>query len=232
MIKAGIIGTGKNANSHARAINANGNKSILYAVADIDYSKAQAFAEQYNAEKIYLDYKELLADDQIDMVCVCTPPFNHAEISINAAKAGKAVLCEKPIAGSLQELDAIVQASETSGSMISGIFQNRFGDGFRVFDELQKSGRAGKMLFAQLNSFWQRPMKYYNMAPWRGTWEGEKGGITISNGIHGIDLFCKLTPKHLSVNALAATLNHQIKPLTLYFSLHHSDQSILILFLF
>ena len=109
MIGIGIIGTGGIAQAHAEAIGNLAERARLVAISETDPARARAFAEKHGA-KISEDRRELLADPAVRMVCICTPNATHASFCVEALEAGKAVLCEKPIAGSLAELDRIDEA--------------------------------------------------------------------------------------------------------------------------
>ena len=135
---------------------------------------------------MYASHEEILGDTEIDVFDVCTPPYVHAEISINALNAGKHVLCEKPMAASLQECDAMISAAKESGKTLSIIAQNRFTDAFWRLKKVLDSGETGKVCHAQVDSFWWRGHSYYDLW-WRGTWEKEAGGCTLNHAVHHID---------------------------------------------
>jgi predicted dehydrogenase len=120
------------------------------------------------------------------VVDVCTPPYVHAGISIDALHAGKHVLCEKPMAASLEECDAMIAAQKASGKILSVIAQNRFTDAFWRLKTVVDSGLAGKICHAQVDSFWWRGHCYYDLW-WRGTWQKEGGGCTLNHAVHHID---------------------------------------------
>ncbi len=136
---------------------------------------------------MYASHRQLLEDAlPIDIVDVCTPPYVHAEISIDALHAGCHVLCEKPMAASLEECDAMIAAQQASGKTLSIIAQNRFTDAFWRLKAALDSGLAGKICHAQVDSFWWRGHCYYDLW-WRGTWEKEGGGCTLNHAVHHID---------------------------------------------
>ena len=136
--------------------------------------------------EIFLDHHEIL-NRNIDLVDVCTPPFAHAEISINALRSGKNVVCEKPMAASLEECDAVLRARDESGKKLSIIAQNRFRLPVRNLKALLDSGMAGKVRHVTVNSLWFRGHSYYDLW-WRGTWEKEGGGCTLNHAVHHIDM--------------------------------------------
>jgi predicted dehydrogenase len=98
------------------------------------------------------------------------------------------VLCEKPVAATLSGLDAIEQAQNESGKVFSGVFQLRFGRGARQVRMLLDEGRFGRLHLGIAETLWFRDEDYYQSVPWRGRWETECGGVTVSQAVHLIDL--------------------------------------------
>jgi predicted dehydrogenase len=206
-IGVGIIGTGGIAHSHALAYRSSANKerARVVAVADIDEARAKEFAGNYGIECTYTDIDALLADDDVQAVSVCTPPFLHVDETCTALRAGKHVLCEKPVAPTLAGLDAIAAAERDGAAVFSGVFQHRVGQGARQVKSLIDNGRFGRLRFGLSETLWQRGDDYYSMW-WRGTWEQEAGGVTMGHGIHSIDMLCWLFGEPESVIAEAATV--------------------------
>ena len=187
MIQIAIVGTGGISHAHIKAYLQFPERCRIAALVDIIPGKAQHVKEQYGLDaEIFLDHHEIL-NRNIDLVDVCTPPFVHAEISINALKSGKNVVCEKPMAASLEECDAMIRARDESEKLLSVIAQNRFRKPIRDLKALLDSGLAGPVHHAQINSFWYRGHSYYNLW-WRGTWEKEGGGCTLNHAVHHIDM--------------------------------------------
>jgi len=187
MIQVAIIGTGGISHAHIRAYLQFPDRCRIAALVDIIPGKAQKVKEQYHLDAdVFLDHHDILSRD-IDLVDVCTPPFTHAEISINALRSGKHVVCEKPMAASLEECDAVLRARDESGKKLSIIAQNRFRRPIRDLKALLDSGIAGEVRHAQVNSFWFRSHSYYDLW-WRGTWEKEGGGCTLNHAVHHIDM--------------------------------------------
>ncbi len=187
MVHIAVVGTGNIANAHIQSYLKFRDRCRIVALVDIIPGKALRVKEQYGLEaEVFLDHHEIL-DRDIDLVDVCTPPFVHAEISINALRSGKNVVCEKPMAASLEECDAMLKARDESGKKLSIIAQNRFREPIRNLKALLDSGLAGKVRHAQIDSFWYRAHCYYDLW-WRGTWEKEGGGCTLNHAVHHIDM--------------------------------------------
>lgn len=207
MIKVAIIGTGGISHAHIRAYLQFPERCRIAALVDIIPGKAQHVKEQYGLDAdVFLDHHEILGHD-IDLVDVCTPPFVHAEISVNALKAGKNVVCEKPMAASLQECDAMLKARDESGKKLSIIAQNRFRKPVRDLKALLDSGIAGKVRHVTVNSLWFRGHSYYDLW-WRGTWKTEGGGCTLNHAVHHIDMLGWLMGTPEKVTSVLANTGH------------------------
>ncbi|TVQ35476.1 MAG: gfo/Idh/MocA family oxidoreductase, partial [Spirochaetaceae bacterium] len=156
---------------------------------------------------VYSDYREALARPDVDLVSVCLPPSLHAETAVAALQAGKHVLLEKPMAPSLAECDAILQAAAQAGKMVSVVSQNRFQTSMIRLKEVLDSGLAGRVVHGAVNSYWWRGQSYYDLW-WRGTWESEGGGCTINHAVHHADLLLWMMGMPQRVFSFFANLNH------------------------
>ena len=207
MIKVAVVGTGGISHAHIQAYLQFPERCRIVALVDIIPGKAQRVKEQYGLDAgVYLNHQDILPLD-IDLVDVCTPPYVHAEISINALRAGKNVVCEKPMAASLAECDAMLRARDESGKKLSIIAQNRFRTPIRNLKALLDSGIAGPVRHAQVDSFWFRGHSYYDLW-WRGTWEKEGGGCTLNHAVHHIDMLGWMMGLPQRVNSILANVGH------------------------
>ncbi len=144
ILKIGVIGCGSIA-QHRHLPEYSWNKNVeIVAVCDINEERALEIGKKYDA-KAYTDYTELLADEEIDAVSVCTPNYLHAPISVAALNAGKHVLCEKPMATSSEEADQMIEAAEKSGKKLMIGHNQRFVKSHQKARELIKSGEIGKL---------------------------------------------------------------------------------------
>ena len=180
-----IIGCGRIAHKHAEAISGLRDAKLV-AVCDVVDKHAREFSVKYQAER-YMDYLEMLKWTDIDVVTIATPSDLHAEIGIAAAKAGKHVLVEKPMAMTLQSADALIAACREAGVKLGVIHQNRFNKSIKVLREALEKGRFGKLTHGQATVRWNRDDNYYAQAPWRGT-RLQDGGVLMNQSIHNIDL--------------------------------------------
>ena len=117
----------------------------------------------------------------------CGSSREHAPIAIKALRAGKHVICEKPMAGSLEECDQMIKAADENGKLLSIVAQNRYKTPHMKTKQLLDAGAIGPVLFATINSFWWRGENYYDLW-WRGTWEKEGGGVLVNQSVHQLDL--------------------------------------------
>lgn len=207
----GIIGTGAIARSHAAGYAALSGECRLVAVADIDEEKARvAAAEIGDGTAWYADYRKMIARDDIDVVSICTPPFVHASLAVDAMRAGKHVLVEKPMAPSLRECDQMIAAAEETGRVMSVVSQTRWRPERWRAKALIDRGLLGRIVFGKVDCQWWRGPKYYEMW-WRGTWEKECGGATINHAIHHIDYLLWLMGDVKRVYAEMFALSHDIE---------------------
>ena len=210
-IGVAVIGTGGIAEAHTFAYQREEARCRVVAVVDVDRDRAQKAADRVGAEVVLEDYREALTRGDIHAVSVCTPPFLHVEISSAALRAGKHVLCEKPVAPTLAGLDEIAAAASESGAIFSGVFQLRFGRGARQVRAALDDDRFGQIHLGIAETLWRRDDAYYDQVSWRGTWEQEAGGVTVSQAIHLIDALVWFMGEPVSVHAAAGTFAHDIE---------------------
>ncbi|WP_084129409.1 Gfo/Idh/MocA family protein [Demequina sp. NBRC 110055] len=197
-LRAAIVGTGAIAHAHAQALAALDGAELV-GVTDRDPDTAQRFVETYGGE-VFGDLGVMLATASPDVVHVCTPPGVHAPQAIAAMEAGAHVVCEKPAALSLAELDAMIAASERADRRLAIVFQQRTGTAAAHVKGLVKSGALGRPLVAVCQTLWFRDQAYFDV-PWRGSWATEGGGPTLGHAIHQIDLLAYLLGDWESVRA-------------------------------
>jgi UDP-N-acetyl-2-amino-2-deoxyglucuronate dehydrogenase len=205
----GIVGVGNIAPLHALAIQALP-EAELVAVATRNAGRGKAFAEKYGGVW-QPDYAELLQRPDVDVVAICTPHDLHAPMTIAAARAGKHVLCEKPMARTAAECAAMVDACDRAGVTLGVVFQSRFEALSLQLKRLIDEGLLGRIVWSSANTIWYRSDDYYRSGSWRGTWAHEGGGVLINQAIHAIDLMLWLTGMPDRVTARTRTLNHAIE---------------------
>jgi predicted dehydrogenase len=205
-IRFGIIGAGTIANFHAEAIGAV-EGAQLTAVCGNNRQRTDEFAKKYDIAG-YTDLDAFLAQAPIDAVTVATPTGLHADVAIPAARAGKHVLCEKPLDVTPEKCRAIVDACRENGVILAPVFQNRFGAGALAVKRAIDSGRFGRILFVSGQIKWLRSQAYYDSGAWRGTWALDGGGCLMNQSIHTIDLLLHFGGRPEQVFGYTATRTH------------------------
>ena len=185
-LKTGIIGCGKVAGAHAYAYGTL-DISDFCAVCDVDGERAAAFAEKYGV-RAYTDITEMVQKEKLDVVSVCTPHPFHARAAAMAAKSGCHVLVEKPFAVKVSDCDAMIGEAERNGVKIGTLFQRRFYEPCMRIREAIDQGKIGKPVMGNVTMLGWRDQAYYRSDPWRGTWEGEGGGVLPTQACHQLDL--------------------------------------------
>ena len=208
-IKFGILGCGMIANIHIAAINQI-EEAELFGVADNNESSARSFAEKYSV-KAYKNYAEMLDDENIEAVCICTPSCFHASGAIEALEHSKHVVLEKPMALSTSEADEVIKACEKSGKMLTVISQLRFSDDIIKAKELVAQNAFGKITLCNLFMKYYRTTEYYSSSPWKGTLKFDGGGALMNQGIHGVDILEYIVGGIKTVKGQIKTLSHDIE---------------------
>lgn len=204
MITFGLLGCGRIAKRHADLL---GTRQIagarLGAVCDVIPERARAYGERYGVPW-FQNMDDFLASPGIDAVSILTPSGMHAEHAIAAARAGKQVIVEKPMALRLDDADAMIQACDEAGVKLFVVKQNRFNVPVVKAREALMAGRFGKLVLGTVRVRWCRDQRYYAQDSWRGTW-AQDGGIMTNQASHHIDLLEWFMGRVESVHARAVT---------------------------
>ncbi len=202
--KFGILGCGRIAKRHSDLLgNAQIAGAALTAVCDNQADRAQDFAGRFNIPG-YTDYADMLANADIDVVSILTPSGMHAEHAIMAAKAGKHVVVEKPMALRMEDADAMIRACDDAGVKLFVVKQNRFNVPVVKAREALDAGRFGNLVLGTVRVRWCRPQAYYDQDSWRGTW-AQDGGVLSNQASHHVDLLEWFMGDVESVHARAMT---------------------------
>ena len=202
MIKVGVIGTGGISGVHLGGYSRNPNVEI-YALCDINEKNLAKRAEEYKVSRTFTDYREMLALKELDAVSVCTWNSAHAECAIAALRAGKHVLCEKPMALNTAQAQEMEKAAKENGKLLMIGFVRRFGNDCAVLKDFIDSGSFGEIYYAKA--------QYLRRKGCPGGWFGDKsrsgGGPLIDLGVHVIDLCRYLMGGPQPVSVYGATFN-------------------------
>ena len=204
-----LLGCGRISQNHVQAI-AKIPELELVACADVDLARAQVTAAKAGGIPAFGSLEAMLAGASCDAVTLCTPSGLHPKHGIVAARAGKHVICEKPMAITLASADTLVQACDEAGVQLFVVKQNRLNPSIQLLRRAVDKGRFGRIFMANATVRWARPQEYYDQAPWRGTWEFD-GGAFMNQASHYVDLIQWLVGPVESVVAKTATLARQIE---------------------
>ncbi|HID91304.1 TPA: Gfo/Idh/MocA family oxidoreductase [Candidatus Bathyarchaeota archaeon] len=189
LLRFGIIGTGVGASFSAQAVRmVGGGIARLMAVTSRREERAKRFAERWGLASWYTDYRKMLEEADIDSVIICTPHYLHCPMALEAARAQRHVLVDKPMAISLREADEMIRVAEKAGVKLGVILQGRFDPVARRIRRAIDEGRFGRLILGEAVVEWFRTQEYYDGSPWRGAWATEGGGALINQAIHTVDL--------------------------------------------
>ncbi len=208
-VRFGLIGCGMIANFHANAI-AQIPEAELAGVFDSYRPGAERFAEKFPVP-VFDTMEDLLASDSIDAVCICTPSGLHTAQAVAAMRAGKHVVCEKPMSLSLADADLLIRTAEETGVKTCIISQFRFSPAVQEVKRAVDAGAFGKIVSGSLQMKYYRSDEYYASGVWRGTWEMDGGGCLMNQGIHGIDVFRYLMGPAESLVAFTRTQTRKVE---------------------
>ena len=206
----GIIGLGTIGPWHRDAI-AQATGARLVACCDIVEERAKKIAaESGKGIRAYKRIEDMLKDDEVQAVCICTPSGLHGEHAIQAMEAGRHVLSEKPMDINLRQIDAMIETSRRCNVKLAGVFQRRTWPASAKVREAVRTGKLGKLVVGDCYQKYFRSHEYYASGAWRATWELDGGGALMNQGVHGIDLLLYLMGDVKRLSAYARRLVRNI----------------------
>ena len=179
-LNIGIIGAGRIGKVHMQSITYNVPTAKVLGITDVFKDGLQELADKYGIEKVYADYKEMLADKDIDAVLVCSSTDTHADISIEAAKAGKHVFCEKPVDLTPEKVQAVIDAVAEAGVKLQVGFNRRFDHNFAHVRSLINEGKVGNLELIKITS--------RDPEPPPAEYAAVSGGMFLDMTIHDFDM--------------------------------------------
>jgi predicted dehydrogenase len=182
----------------------------LVAVCDIRTDIGQQRADEMGCA-FFADYRTMLAEMEPEVTVVMTPHPLHAPMTIDALNQGSHVLVEKPMAVHVAETDAMIAAARKNDRLLAVNFQHRQRAGVEAALDLIQTGQIGEIQRVQLVGPWMRTAAYFRAATWRGTWNGEGGGVLMNQAPHDLDLLCYLAGQPKRLSAWTRTLRHAIE---------------------
>jgi UDP-N-acetyl-2-amino-2-deoxyglucuronate dehydrogenase len=201
-IRIAVVGCGRIAKNHFGAIAAHADDLELVAVCDV--SEAARASHASEGVGAYASMEEMLAEEQLDVVALCTPSGLHAEQTELAARFKVHVVTEKPMATRMHNGLRMVKACDDAGVRLFVVKQNRRNTTLQLLKRAIDARRFGKIHMVHINVFWTRPQSYYDQAKWRGTWEFD-GGAFMNQASHYVDLLEWLIGPVERVQAMMST---------------------------
>ena len=199
-----LVGCGRIAKRHSELLGLSQIKNAkLVAVCDLVSEKAEKIARQFSVPH-FTDMHEMMQTVNVDIVVVLTESGKHAEHVVSLAQYGKHIVVEKPMALTLNDADAMIQACNESGAKLFVVKQNRFNVPVVKLGQVLKAGRFGKLVLGTVRVRWCRHQAYYDQDPWRGTWALD-GGVLTNQASHHVDLLQWMMGDVDSVFAMSTT---------------------------
>jgi UDP-N-acetyl-2-amino-2-deoxyglucuronate dehydrogenase len=202
-IKAALVGCGRISKNHFDSIEKHKNDIELVSICDADKGTLTEHEKKYNI-KGYLNLDEMIKNEELDLVVLCTPSGVHADQTELCAKYKINVMTEKPMATRWSDGIRMVKACDNAGVRLFVVKQNRRNSTLQLLKRAVDERRFGKIHMVHLNVFWTRPQKYYDQAAWRGTWEFD-GGAFMNQASHYVDLLDWLIGPIDKVQAMMST---------------------------
>jgi predicted dehydrogenase len=210
-IGIGVIGAGVIFQRHAEAYAALADRVRLAGVAEVDEAKLQQAMTRFEIPFGCQDYRELLMNKDVVVVTVCTPPSVHEQVVIDALEAGKYVICEKPLAHTLEAADKIREVAHRFPGRLSTTFQYRYVPDVLRAVWLRDHDRLGRRLFGRFSWYGRFAKPGRARMGWWGRWDVAGGGAVMTQLIHEIDLMCHLMGTPVEVSAVIDTLKEPIE---------------------
>ncbi len=208
-INIAIVGCGRISKKHFESIESHTDQLKLVSVCDINENILSENKKKYNLPT-YLNLEDMLNNESLDLVVLCTPSGLHAQQTEIIAKHGVNVITEKPMATRWHDGLRMVKACDDAGVWLFVVKQNRHNFTLQILKNAIEKGRFGKIYMVNVNVFWTRPQEYYDSAKWRGTWEFD-GGALMNQASHYVDLLDWLVGPIESLQAYTATLARNIE---------------------
>jgi predicted dehydrogenase len=202
-LRVAVVGLGIGF-SHVSAYRKLTDRFEVAAVCDPVKSKLDIAKRFLDVEVGVDSFDEILSMDDLDVIDICTPPGLHVPMVTQVLESGRHAVCEKPLAGSLAEVDALAACERASGKRLMPIFQYRFGRGVERFRRILDAKLEGRPFMSTVETLWTRSADYYAVE-WRGRFDTELGGVCVSHAIHSHDLILSLMGPARSVYAQTAT---------------------------
>lgn len=208
-LRVAMVGAGIG-ERHLRAYAANPDLFEVPVLCSQNDPRAEGLQAAHGVPEHTTDFGSLLIRDDIDIIDIATPPSTHFDLSRRSIEAGKHTICEKPLFGSLADVDKMSEIVSRGSALFMPIFQYRYGAGLQKLKKLLALGLTGKPFLTTIETHWWRGPDYYEV-PWRGKWATELGGGLLGHAIHAHDMLNYVHGASAEVFAYAATLVNKIE---------------------
>jgi len=207
----GIIGTGGIFPQHAAALHVLRKRARLIGLADLDADRLRIATDKHFAPHAYEDHRRLLDRKDIDVISIATPPATHERLIIDCLQAGKAVICEKPLAHTLEVADRIIEAAEKYPGKLGIVYQMRYTPEARKVIWMRDRGWLGDLRYGRWSTLWRFEGAPEGKSGWWGQWSVAGGGVVMTKFIHELDQIIYFFGKPVEVCACMDTLQQQIE---------------------
>jgi len=205
-LRYGLIGLGVMGRNHLRILRRR------------PYAKIGGFADGQSVQapqgmevRHFESSEQLIQSGEVDVVVIAAPHRLHPELAIASLQAGLHVICEKPLAISVAQADAVRNAAAKSRGLFTVVYQSRYEPAYQFAKSLLERGELGRIVRCDMVETSFRPQVYFASSPWRGTWKGEGGGVLVNQAPHVLDRYAWLCGMPARVSGVCATALHRIE---------------------
>ena len=211
-VRIGVVGVGVIGDFHCRQILKDASPEFsLAAICDRNKDKAKAAKAAYSVPS-FRDAQKMYESGLVDAVIIATPHYWHPPLTVRAARAGLHVMVEKPLASTVGPAKAAIAECRKRNVTLAAMLQHRARPIMQRIKQMVASGEIGEVFrVSMICSNWFRTQAYYDSGAWRGTWDGEGGGVLINQGPHHLDLFVWIAGLPQRVIGVLATRIHNIE---------------------
>jgi predicted dehydrogenase len=208
-VRFALVGCGNIGARHAAVVDAE-ERAVLAALCDVESARAEKLSTQYGGTPVFRDYEEMLEKVPCDVVSICTPHGLHAPMAIRASERGRNVLVEKPMALTVRDSQAMIDAAQRAGVKLMVVKQNRYNVPIALTKKAIEDKRLGRIFMTECNVLWNRHDEYYANSNWHGR-KSLEGGALYTQASHFIDLLIWWFGDVIAAESWIATRNHSIE---------------------
>jgi predicted dehydrogenase len=208
ILRCGVIGLGRMGRTHVEVLRSHPYFSLAGIASG--QKKNQQFVDELGC-RWFECADEMIKSNQVDVVVIATPHWQHAELTVAALRSGLHVVCEKPLAATATQADSVLRVAQESKGLLTVVFQSRFEPVYQRAKALLSSGELGAIVRCEMMETFWRSDAYYRSSTWRGTWKGEGGGVLLNQAPHVLDRYLWLCGVPEKVAGFCDTALHSIE---------------------